>query len=401
MTAPSASWRVLLLNYEFPPMGGGAGHASFQIARGLVARGHQVDVVTSGIAGQPSCEWVHGVRVFRVQSRRRNIQDCGLGGASSYLLGAGPIIRRLARQHRYHLVHYFFGLPTGVLSLAVPELRSVPSVISLRGSDVPGYDVTNRTLQRLHCVLKPVTRAIWRRADAVVALSESLRVLASQTLPDKPIEVIPNGIGAEQFRPNGQHRHDLLGRPLQVLTVARLVQRKGLDGLLRAIALLRNVSLQLTIQGSGRAEAFLQQLAVSLGIADRVIFSGFRAREFLPPVYQAADVFVMPSRSESFGLAVLEAMACGLPVIVSRVGGMVDFVEDGVNGLVVPPDDPGRLAEAIRRLAHDPALRARMGRRNAEQTRSQYTWEGVVEAYVTVYDRLAPRANGRGTHASA
>ena len=386
------SLRVLLLNYEFPPMGGGAGHASFEIARRLAARGHQVDVVTSGIVGQPRCEWLEGVQVFRVRSYRRSIQDCGLLGAYSYLLGAAPLARQLSRRHRYDVVHYFFGLPTAALSLVVPALQRLPSVVSLRGSDVPGYDATNRSLQLLHGLLKPVSRRIWRRADAVVALSDSLQALALRTLPDKPIAVIPNGIGVERFYPSANGHPHSTGAPLRVLTVARLIRRKGLDELLRAVARLRDVPLQLTIQGSGRHEAELQRLTVSLGISDQVIFSGFRPRELLPPIYQAADVFVMPSRSESFGLAVLEAMACGLPVVISRVGGMVDLVEDGVNGFVVPPDDAEGLAAAIRRLASQPALRREMGRRNARQAKSRYTWDRVVDAYLAVYGGILNKA---------
>lgn len=391
------SLRVLILNYEFPPMGGGAGHASWELARQLAARGCAVDVVTSGIAGQPAVGWVEGFRVYRVKSARRSIQDCGFTGAWSYVMAAQPVCRRLLREYRYSVIHYFFGLPTGALALCTPGADRIPSVVSLRGSDVPGYDTTNRLLGLAHGLLRPVTRRIWRRADAVVALSAALREQAKRTLPGRAMEVIPNGVDATRFTPGIAN-----GRPsaamVRLLTVARLIRRKGLDDLLRAMALLNDEPAHLTIQGSGADGAQLEKLAVSLGVQDRVSFSGFRVRERLPEIYQAADIFVMPSLSESFGLAVIEAMACGLPVVISQVGGMIEYVEDGVNGLIVPLRDPHALAQAIRRLIRDPSRRQAMGRRNAEKIRGSYTTGVVAEAYLATYERViaARRHQQRG-----
>ncbi len=390
--------RILILNYEFPPMGGGAGHASFQIASSLAKRGHRVDVVTSRVGSQRRWERKGRLAVFRVRSFRRGIQDCGINGAWSYLFFAAPVIEHLTRKRRYDIVHCFFSLPTGLLSLCVPGLRRLPAVISLRGSDVPGYDAEHRLLQRMHRCMLPLTRRIWQRSGAVVALSDSLRRLAHQTLPGAPIGVIPNGICAD-FRPNAWPKQARsAGEPLQILTVARLVKRKGLDSLLRAVALLSDLSIRLLIQGSGSDEKSLRELAATLGIEDRVTFLGFRERESLPPVYQNADIFIMPSHSESFGLAVLEAMACGLPVIVSRVGGMVDYVEEGVNGLIVPPNDAMRLAEAIRHLAEAPEICRAMGARNNQKAHAEYTWERTTQAYLETYRSVLER-HERSAHA--
>jgi glycosyltransferase involved in cell wall biosynthesis len=378
-------------------MGGGAGHASFQLAKTLVAKRCVVDVVTSGITGQPSCETLDGVRVFRVPSRRRSIQDCGLAGAWSYVLAAQPVVRRLVRQHPYDVIHYFFGLPTGLLALCTPGARRIPSVISLRGSDVPGYDQSNRLLGLAHAVLQPLTRLIWTQADAVIALSYALRAQALDALDQKPIGVISNAIEIAAFTPadrNGDRSTDPPTHQgggtsdVQVLTVARLIPRKGLEHLLHAMTFLKDEPVHLTIQGGGPEGDRLQRLAVSLGIQDRISFAGFRPRHLLPGVYQAADIFVLPSLSESCGLALLEAMACGLPVVITEVGGMVEHVQDGLNGFVVPPRDPAALAAALRRLIHDAELRQAMGERNAQRIRERYTWDAVADAYLATYKRV-------------
>jgi glycosyltransferase involved in cell wall biosynthesis len=393
------SLRILILNYEFPPMGGGAGHASFQIARTLAAKGCEVDVLTSGLTGQPTAEVVDGIRVHRVRSQRRSIQDCGLQGAWSYVAAAQPVYRTLLRTRAYDVIHYFFGLPTGALALCTPGAQRIPSVISLRGSDVPGYDPSNRMLQAIHRLLLPVTRRIWRSADAVVALSQALRDEAQRTLPERPIAVISNAV-EELFTPaarNGRARSTV-----QLLTVARLIPRKGFDDLFQAMTHLADLPIHLTIQGEGGARRSMQQRAVALGLHNRITFSGFRPRHLLPSVYQDADLFVLPSHAESCGLALLEAMACGLPTVVTRVGGMVEHVEDGVHGLVVPPRAPEALAGALRRLIADPALRCAMGERAAGRIRAQYTWGAVTEAYLETYRRaIASRRASGVRHAGA
>src|SRR5690606_22893607 len=149
---PSRPMRVLLLNYEFPPVGGGAGHATANIASGLVRMGIEAEVLTSRIDGEPDGSIVDGVPVHRVSSWRVDIHDCGLRGASTYVLAAAAKLRRLRRERHYDLEHYFFSLPTGLLTL-VPQVQRTPYVLSLRGSDVPGYDRYNKRVERLHSVL--------------------------------------------------------------------------------------------------------------------------------------------------------------------------------------------------------------------------------------------------------
>src|SRR3954453_4792204 len=146
--------RVLVLNYEYPPLGGGAGVATAALANELVGRGVTVDVVTSGLLGGKSTllgsaelEELGRLRIYRVPSRRVGVHEAGMLGAASYLLHAFPVVRRLVRTVGYDAVHVFFSPPTGALLLfAAP--RRTPVVLSLRGSDVPGYDPYNRSMQQ-------------------------------------------------------------------------------------------------------------------------------------------------------------------------------------------------------------------------------------------------------------
>lgn len=386
--------RILVLNYEYPPLGGGAGVATAALAQGLVERGILVDVVTASAdgAGRTSISRditpiVHGgLRLFRVWSLRVGVHQAGMLGAASYLLGALPVVRRLLLTHQYDVVHVFFSLPTGAL-LPLVRLGAVPVVVSLRGSDVPGYDPYNRSMQRLHRLLLPLTRWIWRRADHVVAVCESLGRLAMRTYPGMAYSVVPNGVDLGLFHPAkpSQRRR---GLRVRCLAVARLVERKGLGELIRAFALLPRDRFELEVVGDGPDERLLRQLAAELGVAQEIRFTGALDRAGVARRYRQADLFTLPSAAEAFGNVFAEALASGLPIVGSTVGGIPELVEHGVNGLLVPPGNPDGVAQAIRYLADDPELRAEMRIRNRAKAEATLEWPQVAKRYLSVYEEI-------------
>ena len=133
--------------------------------------------------------------------------------------------------------------------------------------------------------------------------------------------------------------------------------------------------------------ARLQLMCSDMGLDDLVLFLGKRAQDTLPYYYSAADMLVMPSHYESFGMVALEAMACGTPVVASQVGGLAFLVQDGETGFVVPDGDPAALSERLTQLLTDDGLRERLGSRAAEYAR-QYSWENIVDQLLTIYRKL-------------
>lgn len=379
--------RLLLLNYELPPLGGGGGHATYHTSLALAERGHEVDIITARYGGLPRYHTESGVRIYRVISLRRGIHKCGVGGAASYIVCALPRLRTLLRSRSYDLCHYYFSLPTGVLSFYSHAVERVPYVVSLRGSDVPGYDGTKPHVQGLHRLLAGVNRSIWSRAGAVIANSDSLRRQAlSDNTPRNGIGVIPNGIDIDRFSAA------LAGRPerstVRLLCVCRLVARKAVDVLLEAMALLADEDIMLEIVGTGELEHQLRDQARALRQVGRVQFAGYVSQEDLPAHYRAADIFVLPSLAESFSMALLEAMACGLPVVAARSGGIPEIVTAGENGFLTEPESPEALAAGIRKLVADRALRRSLGENNIRKIRAGYTWAHVAEQYEAVYHRV-------------
>ncbi|MGA2842055.1 MAG: glycosyltransferase, partial [Steroidobacteraceae bacterium] len=175
---------LMFVNYEFPPVGGGAAYASLATAREFVSMGHRVDFLTTATPGKTLAEVIDGVQVHRVRAYRRGVHEASVLGALSFVALAAGKLRSLAQTNHYDAYHYYFGQPTGLLSLVPGMHQSRPYVVSLRGSDVPGYDPA---LAWLHKPMLPVTRRIWHGAYRVVANSQALRALARISAPRLPI----------------------------------------------------------------------------------------------------------------------------------------------------------------------------------------------------------------------
>ena len=373
-------------------MGGGASQATFHIAVELARLGHSVEVLTSRFGNQPREEVLKGVRIYRVTSWRHGIHDCGLSGALSYVFFAFFKLRKLLRHNHYDLLHYFFSLPTGFLSLYSHGICRRPYILSLRGSDVPGYDTSYLKLNILHRLLKPINRRIWRKAETVVALSHGLRELAHRTLPSQPIRVIYNGIDTELFRPDPE-KQGYSPNGVHLLCVSRLIERKGLDYLFQAVANIRSPEIQVGLVGTGSNEQKLKMKAKELGIEQRIHFYGYKPPHDLARLYNQADIFVLPSLSESFGMVLLEAMSCGLPVIASHVGGIPEIVKNGENGILVSSGSAAEIEKAIRCLMDDPLLRGKLSKNNISKIRAQFTWDRIAIQYQSVYQETLQQSS--------
>jgi glycosyltransferase involved in cell wall biosynthesis len=220
-------------------------------------------------------------------------------------------------------------------------------------------------------------RHAYRFAHAVVANSRAAaRQLESEGVPLERIRVIPNGIVAERYAARRASP-----RIATVATVANLRREKAHEVLLAAAARLapRHADLTFLIIGDGPRDAELRALAASLGVAGRVEFLGHR--EDVPALLARADLFVLPSRSEAFPNGAIEAMAAGLPVIASRVGGLIDLIDEGRTGLLVEPDNPAALADAIASLVESPARAAALGAAARDEVTRRYSFDRMVRSF--------------------
>jgi glycosyltransferase involved in cell wall biosynthesis len=384
--------RVLLLNYEYPPCGSGAGLATAALAEGLASRGVTVDVVTGGdrASSDPRLLWDGDAKeegvltVHRVPSRRRAEHEAGVRGAVGYLAGATPVVRRLLHDERYDVVHFVFSLPTAAM-LPLLDLHGAPVIVSLRGSDVPGFDAALHGLRQAHRLLHPLTRWIWHRADRVIVPSESLGQLARRTDPGLRYSVVHGGVDLSRFRPRVALRR-IPDDVVRCLAVARLVERNGVDDLIDAFALLDRGRYQLEIVGTGPHEPALREQVRRLGLEGLVRFTGWLDHAQVAQRHRAADLFTLVPRVESFGNAFVEALASGLPIVGSTAGGIPELIEHSRHGQLVPPGRPRELAHAISYLAADPRLRLEIGRRNRADAERAHSWDKMTARHLALYN---------------
>jgi glycosyltransferase involved in cell wall biosynthesis len=375
-----------MFDNEFPPLGGGTGVVNYYLLQEMAQRRDViVDLVTSSRSPKAfeTERFAERITIHKVPVDNRNIHHATNRELLRYSWRGLRMAQRLLKQHRYDVSFAFAGVPAGAISYLLHMTHGLPYVLSLQGPDVPGFEAR---YNYLYPVLTPLLKRIWKRAGAVTAISAEQVLLAHRTMPDLSLVTIPNGVDTTLFAP-------VPAEPTQTFTivcVARLIERKGQHHLLQAFAQLRKSSVQpleLTFVGTGDAEPQLRKLADSLLVSDAVTFKGFMSREQMPLVYREADVFVLPSQQEGMSIALLEAMASGLPVVVTDTGGTAELVTKGQNGEIVPWGDVPALARALHDMLHDEGRRRQMGIESRIRA-MQFGWPVLATSYLELCARV-------------
>lgn len=373
--------RILMLNLEYPPLGGGAAPVTRGLARALVSRGHAVDVVTMGYRGLPREETEDGVRIFRVPGIRSRLELSHVHELATYVWSALRKAGTLSRAASYDLCHCHFILPTGIIPYALKRSPGFPPyVITSHGSDVPGFNPDRFTL--LHRFTPPLLRRILRHAAGLIVPSAALRHLIEQQFAGSipPLTQIANGIEPERF--TGQRKES------RILVATRLFERKGVQHVIEALAAIPDHNHELEVAGDGPQRAALEGQAHDRGVSAR--FHGWLPREALDRLYERSRIFVLASLSDNFPVSLLEAMAAGCAVITTRAGGCPEVVGD--TGLVVEPGDVQGLQEAMTRLIRQPAFAEELGGRAAKRVRELFGWPAIVSQHEAVYDKALRRS---------
>jgi glycosyltransferase involved in cell wall biosynthesis len=255
----------------------------------------------------------------------------------------------------------------------------LPLIISLHGGDV-------EKLPQQRPVYRWLLQRAWCRATAITACSAYLLAEATKLLPAPNTSLrsaIPNGVDVERFSQAAPYP---AAKPY-LLTAARLVEIKGVDLVIDGFAQIaaRWPELELFIAGDGPLLNDYKALAAGLGMADRVHFLGRVAPDTMSSLMRGCKLFVLGSRQESFGIVLLEAMAAGKAVIATGVGGIPELVAHDQTGLLVPPENPSALAEAIDRLMADDQLRQQLGDSSRQAVREQFSWSRQGAQYEAIY----------------
>lgn len=303
----------------------------------------------------------------------------------SFLAGAWAFCDRLQGTEHFDRCVVFFGIPSGPLALHLKHRYGLHYVVRFGGGDIPG---TQQRFKYLYMVLKPVLRKIWGNADALIANSEGLKMRALEFEDQYPVTVIENGVDVKYFTP--ERKIADTGSCVNILFVSRLIERKGLQFLIPHLRKIESEvmekcgrSIELVVVGDGPYRNVLENLVHETGAQNLVRFMGGKNKDELRKYYQQADIFVFPSMWEGMPNVVLEAMACGLPIIITPCEGSRELVTD--NGIITTVED---LSDNLVKLCTDSRLRASMGRNSIRNVERDFRWESIGERYLGILKRL-------------
>ncbi|NOT57248.1 MAG: glycosyltransferase family 4 protein [Deltaproteobacteria bacterium] len=382
---------ILIVTPYFPPQTGGVATFLDSLQRFLRQQGHSVYVLLPGSSHDitPRASTTDAIE-HEFYMRVPFVPGVILKGILAFFLFCPVTILRLSRfleENAIDLVLLEYPLPYMFYFTVLQKLRNVKIIVGIHGDDVLSLHLAPKHEQW-------VVKHLIRDANWVLAHSASLLSQIRDRVPqlNGNHSYIPYGIEAEPLRVLAQYPKNafsLTSHPY-VLTVAKLYERKGLDVLLQAIQKLGAMvqAHRFVIVGDGPEEHSLKQLASRLGIEELVIFTGELQKPEIAQLLQNCEFFVLPSRSEPFGITLLEAMTFGKAIIATKVGGIPEFVIDGHNGVLIPPDDSTALAEQIRRVMNDRELRARIGKNGLMVVEEKYDYTVLIRRYEELFSRI-------------
>jgi len=366
--------KVLMLAPEFYPNLGGTEIQALNLSKGLQERGARVAVLTR----MREKSWLPRELVQEVAVRRVDYPRVKWLGGGLLNLRLGWEILRHYRD--CDVFHFHIGESYMVLPLLVTKALGKPSLLK-----ISGWWEMERGFLRASGLSNRLMRKVLFRVGTIVAVSEEIRErVTSMGYPSQRVLCLPNGVDTRRFAPASPSE-----RPPRIIFVGRLVPVKGLPVLLGAVRRLKEhfPELALDLVGAGFSEEELKQLVGELGLEAQVRFLG--RIDDTEAALAAADIFVQPSLSEGLPNSLLEAMACGLPCVVTNVGGMPQVVQDGVHGFVVEANRVEELALALERLLSDRALRLRMGQQGRAKMLREFSLDAVAENYLAYYRKVA------------
>lgn len=373
--------KILIITHEYPPIGGGGANACLNLAKEYAVQGHHVTIVTAWFRGLAEEERDGNVCIIRLKAKRKHLEHCGFPEMLDYLWRALLCADKLQKTEHFDICQVFFAIPSGPVGYWLKLRYHLPYIIRFGGGDIPGFQ---ERFQLVYKFIGPFEKVIWKKADALVANSRGLKKLASDFYDKKEIQIITNGVD-EQWLQNGIRTEDSHGDEIRLLFVSRLIERKGLQFILPELGRVNEQAgkrVTLTVVGDGPYRPELERLVAEHHLEELVEFVGQKDKSELPSYYRSADIFILPSKKEGMPNVVLEAMASGLPIVMTPCEGSEELIRD--NGYAVPVSEFG---DRLIALCRDEELRRQMGSASLQLVRKQFKWSNIAAEYLALMEK--------------
>ena len=377
--------KILMVSHEYPPLGGGGANACLNLAKEYSIKGNEVHILTVWFQGEKEYEETeNGVKIYRIKSKRKHEEHCGFGEMLDFVIQAIPYAGKLQKKEKFDICQVFFGIPSGPIGYYLKKKYKLPYIIRFGGGDIPGFQDRFKAIYEF---IGPFLKLIWKNANALVANSEGLRTLAYDFCKKYEVLVFPNGVDTEKYKPSNNEIDTK--KKIRVLFVSRLIERKGLQFVLPYIDELEKKSgknIELTIVGDGPYRSTLEEIVSSNKIKSKVAFAGQKGKEELLDYYQNSDLFILPSKKEGMPNVVLEAMACGLPIVMSPCQGSDELI--GANGLVSDSDLTRFKETMLQAITLSDDELKRMGRESRRLAEENFSWNSVGNRYLELFTKV-------------
>lgn len=374
---------ILVLNYEYPPLGGGAAPVSRDISEQLAALGHTVTVVTMGFKGLPFCETQNNVKIYRLKCWRSKKASCMPWEQFTYIIAAKRFLRKELKKTKYDICHTHFIIPTGDVSKWVTGKFGIPVVITAHGSDVEGYN-SKKYMRIMHVFLRPFWKKIVDSSFRIISPSAFLKKLMVKAYDvQNKYVIIPNGIEVDKYRNLGCEGCE---KKKTVLLMGRMQKYKNMQTALMALAKNNLDGWTIKILGDGPYRAELEQLVQELGLSSHVEFKGWVAngsREQLEMIGESS-IYITASEFENCPMSVLETTAAGCYPLLSDIE---------AHRLLLPDDEFYFAPHDVDELARKLKERMSLGARAFTYDLSRYDWGNVIREYTDVFDEAIENRN--------
>ena len=371
---------------SFLPHRGGSEIMAYELAKRLVEFRHEVIIHTIQKKGTKKYEKIDGIEIYRFKDIRLfpKLSRITLGKIPSiFSFSAIPSLFKLVKKIRPHIIHSHFLADTGLAAIIVGSILKIPVITSLLGKDI--FDPIDPVPTKWHNCL------VWlmEKSSKVIACSKDQKRRAQVMGVSSDISVIPHGVNTKKFVPSIKVdiKKKLGIRGPMVLSVQRLHPRKGLTYLIDAIPIILDKipSAKFVIVGTGSEKMKIEKKINALRIENSVKLVGFVPESELTHYYANCDLFVLHSLYEAFGIVLLEAMACGKPVVATKCGGIPEVVINEKTGLLSPPRKANELARACIKILQSPEMKQKMGQNGLNRVLKRFSWDSLVKKYLNAY----------------
>jgi N-acetyl-alpha-D-glucosaminyl L-malate synthase BshA len=356
------------------PTYGGSGIVATELGLELAARGHEIHFISyaNPIRLDPDTPGIHYHEV--------EVTTYPLFQYPPYTLALASRMAEVAARHNLDLLHVHYAIPHSISALLAQQMmtdRRLPFITTLHGTDI--------TLVGTAPSYFPITKFSIERSDGITTISEYMKRRTVDFFGvEKPIRVIPNFVNCSLYRPNEEARRE--GRK-RILHISNFRPVKRVLDCVRAFAKVReHVDAELVMAGDGPDRGPAERLAQELGVEDLVTFLG--KQDHMERLIPRMHALHLPSETEAFGLAALEAMACGVPPVATRSGGVPDLVTDGIDGFLEPVGDIDRQAERLVQLLSDGKLHARIAAAACNTAETRFSTCLIIPQYEACYEQL-------------